>query len=37
MDLKKIINKKEEAAQYMVDEITYICKTFGVRLYGKGT
>lgn len=34
MDLKKIINKKEEAAQYMVDEITYICKTFEKRAPG---
>ncbi len=31
MDLKKIIDKKEQAAQYMVDEITYICKTFEKR------
>ena len=28
MDLTKIINKKDEAAQYMVDEITHICKDF---------
>lgn len=26
MDLKGIINKKDEYAQYMVDEITHICK-----------
>ena len=26
MDLKKIIDKKDLAAQYMVDEITYICQ-----------
>ena len=25
-DLSRIIDKKDEAAQYMVDEITYICK-----------
>ncbi|MCM1544453.1 MAG: M20/M25/M40 family metallo-hydrolase [Ruminococcus sp.] len=31
MDLKKIINKKDEAAKYMVDEITHICKTFEKR------
>ena len=31
MDLKKIIDKKAEAAQYMVDEITYICNTFEKR------
>ena len=26
MNLKSIINKKKEYAQYMVDEITHICK-----------
>lgn len=31
MDLKKIINKKDWAAKYMVDEITYICKNLGKR------
>ena len=31
MDLKKIIEKKRESAEYMVKEITYICKTFGKR------
>lgn len=31
MDLKKIINKKNEAAKYMVDEITHICKDFEKR------
>ena len=31
MDLKSIISKKNEAAKYMVDEITYIIKTFGKR------
>ena len=31
MDLTKIINKKDEAAQYMVDEITHICKDFEKR------
>ena len=31
MDLKKIIDKKDAAAQYMVDEITYICNKFEKR------
>ncbi len=31
MDLKRIIDKKDAAAQYMVDEITYICKNFEKR------
>ena len=31
MDLKKIIDKKDEAAKYMVDEITHICKSFEKR------
>jgi hypothetical protein len=31
MDLKKIIDKKDEAAKYMVDEITHIIKTFDKR------
>ena len=31
MDLKKIIDKKDEAAQYMVDEITHICTAFEKR------
>lgn len=31
MNLKKIIDKKDQAAQYMIDEITYICKTFEKR------
>ena len=31
MDLQKIIEKKRESAEYMVKEITYICKTFGRR------
>lgn len=31
MDLKKIIDTKENAAQYMIDEITHIIKTFGKR------
>ncbi len=26
MDLKKLIDKKNESAQYMIDEITHICK-----------
>ena len=28
MDLKKIIDKKDVAAQYMIDEITHICTKF---------
>lgn len=31
MNLQKIIDKKDAAAQYMVDEITYICKNFEKR------
>ena len=31
MDLKKIIDKKDLAAQYMVDEITHICTKFEKR------
>ena len=31
MDLKRIIDKKDLAAQYMVDEITYICNKFEKR------
>lgn len=31
MDLKKIIDKKDEMAQYMIDEITYICNKFEKR------
>lgn len=31
MELKKIIDKKDEAAQYMIDEITHIIKSFGKR------
>lgn len=31
MDLKKLIDKKDEAAKYMVDEITHIIKTFEKR------
>ena len=31
MDLKKIIEKKDLAAQYMIDEITYICQKFEKR------
>ncbi len=34
MDLKKIIDKKDQAAQYMVDEITYICNKFEKRAPG---
>ena len=31
MDLKKIIDKRADAAQYMIDEITHICKDFEKR------
>ena len=31
MDLNKIIERKDSAAQYMVDEITYICKNLDKR------
>lgn len=31
MDLKKIIDKKDESAKYMLDEITYIIKNFEKR------
>ncbi len=31
MDLSKIIGAKSKAAQYMIDEITYICNTFEKR------
>ena len=31
MDLKKIIDMKDQAAQYMIDEITYICTKFEKR------
>ncbi len=31
MDLKKIIEKKDQMAQYMIDEITYICKNIEKR------
>ena len=34
MDLKKIIDKKDSMAQYMVDEITYICNKFEKRAPG---
>lgn len=34
MNLEKIIKKKDAAAQYMVDEITYICKNFEKRAPG---
>jgi hypothetical protein len=34
MDLTKIIDKKDEAAQYMIDEITHICKDFETRSPG---
>ena len=31
MDLKKIIDQKDKAAKYMIDEITHIIKTCGKR------
>ena len=31
MNLQKLIDKKDQAAQYMIDEITYICNTFEKR------
>ncbi|MCH5191892.1 MAG: M28 family peptidase [Oscillospiraceae bacterium] len=34
MDLSKVINKKDDAAQYMIDEITHICKEFETRAPG---
>ena len=37
MDLKKIIDKRADAAQYMIDEITHICKDFEKRDTGHWT
>ena len=34
MDLSKVIARKDEAAQYMIDEITHICKDFETRSPG---
>lgn len=34
MNLNKIIERKDSAAQYMVDEITYICKNLDKRSPG---
>lgn len=34
MDLKKVMDRKDEAAQYMIDEITHICKDFETRSPG---
>ena len=34
MDLKKIIDKKNDAAQFMIDEITHICNKFEKRAPG---
>ncbi len=34
MNLQKIIDKKDAAAKYMIDEITYICNTFEKRAPG---
>ena len=31
MDLKKVIEKKDSAAQFMIDEITHICTKFEKR------
>lgn len=31
MDLQKLIDKKDKSAQYMIDEITHICKNFEKR------
>ena len=31
MDLSKLINDKKASAQYMIDEITHICKTMPKR------
>ena len=31
MDLTKVINRKDEAAEYMIDEITHICKDMDKR------
>lgn len=31
MDLKRVIDRKDDAAQYMIDEITHICKDFEKR------
>ena len=31
MDLKKVIDKKDSAAQFMIDEITHICTKFEKR------
>ena len=33
MDLKNIIEKKDEYAQYMLDEITHICKDMEKRTH----
>ncbi|MBQ5994828.1 MAG: M28 family peptidase [Clostridia bacterium] len=34
MDLSKVIARKDDAAQYMIDEITHICKDFPTRSPG---
>ena len=34
MDLKPLIDKKDEAAKYMIDEITHICKDMDTRSPG---
>ena len=34
MDFKPLIDKKDEAAKYMIDEITHICKDMDTRSPG---
>lgn len=34
MDLQKLIDKRDNAAQFMIDEITHICKDMGTRSPG---
>ena len=34
MNLNNLIDKKDQMAQYMIDEITHICKTFEKRAPG---
>ena len=36
MNLQSVIDKKKEAAEYMVSEITHICKDFEKRDPGSG-
>ena len=37
MDLKPLIDKKDEAAKYMIDEITHQGRERGLRVYGKSS